>query len=146
MLCYSHVQNILFLCSESELLIPTIYVTIYRMLSYKYILFHAFRTSGWIQTLSREKVKCQRLGNRTINSESASKIIPACEIWVLECMCKCLFFQRNIFVRFDGKTSSKMDEYENFLNLGNPFILDHAFVSFRLSIRILVLSPCWNSA
>ena len=44
---------------------------------------------GWFQTLFWEKVKSQRIGNRTLNSESASKIMPECEIWVLECMCKC---------------------------------------------------------
>ena len=49
---------------------------------------------GWFQTLFREKVKSQRIGNRTLNSESAWKIMPACEIWVFECMYKCLFFQK----------------------------------------------------
>ena len=58
------------------------------------------------KTLCRERVKSQNLGNRTLNSESASKIMTACDIRALECMCKCLFFQKkNIFVRFDGKTS-----------------------------------------
>ena len=35
---------------------------------------------GWIQTLFRERVKSQSLGNLTLNSESASKIMPACDI------------------------------------------------------------------
>ena len=35
---------------------------------------------GWIQTLFRETVKIQNLGNLTLNSESASKIIPTGEI------------------------------------------------------------------
>ena len=35
---------------------------------------------GWIQTLSRERVKRQNLGNLTLNSESVSKIMPACDI------------------------------------------------------------------
>jgi len=36
--------------------------------------------NGWFQTLLREKVKVQRIGNRTLNAESAGKIMPACEI------------------------------------------------------------------
>ena len=35
---------------------------------------------GWIQTLFRERVKSQGLENLTLNSESASKIMPACDI------------------------------------------------------------------
>ena len=35
---------------------------------------------GWIQTLSRRRVKSQSLGNPTLNSESASKMMPACDI------------------------------------------------------------------
>ena len=35
---------------------------------------------GLIQTLSLERVKSQSIGNRTLNSESASKIMPTCEI------------------------------------------------------------------
>ena len=56
-------------------------------------------------------------------SISEFKFLPACGIWVLEFIWKCLFFQKNIFVR-DGKTSSKMDKSENFLNLGNPCVLE----------------------
>ena len=32
------------------------------------------------KTLCRERVKSQNLGNRTLNSESASKIMTACDI------------------------------------------------------------------
>ena len=35
---------------------------------------------GWIQTLFRERVKSARIGKWTLNSESASKIMPACGI------------------------------------------------------------------
>ena len=50
--------------------------------------------NGWIQTLSREGAKSQSLGNRTFNSETASKTMNFREVWVLECMCKCSFFQK----------------------------------------------------
>jgi len=36
--------------------------------------------NGWIQTLFREKVKSQSRGNRSLNSESASKIMPVCGV------------------------------------------------------------------
>ena len=75
--------------------------------------------NGWVNTLSRKRVKTQSL---TFNSESASRIMPASDIWVLECMCECLFFQKKNFFRFDGKTYSKMDESENFLNVDNPYV------------------------
>ena len=38
------------------------------------------KTIGWIQTLSRERVKSQSLGNQTLNSESASTIMSLCDI------------------------------------------------------------------
>ena len=38
------------------------------------------KVGGWIQTLYQEKVKSQSLGNLTLNSESASKIMPAFDI------------------------------------------------------------------
>ena len=62
------------------------------------------------------------IGNQTLNSESASKIM--------------LFL--NILVHFDEQTSSKMDESENFLNVDNPYVLERpripfaAYVSFCL--------------
>ena len=55
--------------------------TLWKNISHKYLRF-----IGWIQTLFRERVKSQSLGNQTLNSESASKIMPACGFWVLECM------------------------------------------------------------
>ena len=44
-----------------------------------------FTLIGFIQTLYRKRVKSQSLGSRTLNSESASKIMSACGISVLEC-------------------------------------------------------------
>ena len=49
---------------------------------------------GWIQTLFREKVKSQSIGNRTFNSESASKIMPAYEIRVFECRFSAYFSKK----------------------------------------------------
>jgi len=42
-------------------------------------------------------------------------------------------FSKNIFVRFDGKTFSKMDESENFLNLGNPYVPERPRIRHFLS-------------
>ena len=102
---------------------------------------------GWIKILPREIVKSQSLENLTLNSESASKIMPACEVWVLECICKCLFFQKTFSFVLMGKLPQKWTNLKNFCML--PILMswrDHAFLSFCLSLRILVFSPCWNSA
>jgi len=44
-----------------------------------------------------------------------------------------LSFPKYIFVRFDGKISSKMDESGNFLNVDNPYVIErrrvHQFLS-----------------
>ena len=55
------------------------------------------------------KSKSQSLGNQTLNSESASK---NCLHTKFECLHACVsaYFPKNIFVRFNGKTYSKMDE------------------------------------
>ena len=72
--------------------------------------------------------------------------MPACEIWVLESKYKCLFFQKNIFVRFDEKISPKWTNLKNcWMSTTLLSLRDHAFVRFCLSLRILVLFPCWNS-
>ena len=70
--------------------------------------------------------KSQSLGNRTLKSDFASKIVTACDILVLESMCKCSFFQKTFSFVLMGKLP-KMEESENFTNLGNNYILD-AFV------------------
>ena len=70
--------------------------------------------NGWFQSLFREKVKSQRIGNRTLNSESASKIMPACEIWVFQCMCKCLFFQKTFLFVLMGKLPQKWTNLKTF--------------------------------
>ena len=77
----------------------TLYVSVYK---------------GRIQILYRERVKSQNLGNRTLNSESASKIMPACDIWALECMCKCLFFQKTISLVLMGKLPQKWTNLKTF--------------------------------
>ena len=69
---------------------------------------------GWFQTLFREKVKSQSIGNLTLKSESASKIMPACEIWVLDCMCKCLFFQNTFWFVLMGKLPQKWTNLKTF--------------------------------
>ena len=35
-----------------------------------------------------------------------------------------LIFSKNILVGFDGKTSTKMDKSENFLNVDIPYVLE----------------------
>ena len=44
-----------------------------------------------------------------------------------------LIFSKNILVRFDGKTSTKMDESENFLNVDIPYVLERPLTSQFLS-------------
>ena len=39
-----------------------------------------------------------------------------------------LVFAKNIFDRFDGKTSSKMGESGNFLNQGNPNAMERPLI------------------
>ena len=72
------------------------------------------RIYGWFQTLFREKVKSQSIGNRTLNSGSASKIMPACKIWVLEGMHKCLFFQNRFSFVLMGKLPQKWTNLKTF--------------------------------
>ena len=44
----------------------------------------------------------------------------------------------NIFVRFDGKTATKMNESENVLNVDNPYVLERPLIR-------QFLSKSWNS-
>ena len=59
-------------------------------------------------------------------SECAPIIGPACQMLVP-------IFLKNILIRFDVKTSSKMDESENVLDQGNPYVFErpciHQFLS-----------------
>ena len=73
-----------------------------------------FTLNGWIQTLSRERVKSQSLGNLTFNSESTSKIMPVCEIWVFECMFKSLFFQKIFLFVLMEKVPQKWTNLKTF--------------------------------
>ena len=50
-----------------------------------------------------------------------------------------LISPKNIFVRFDGKTSTEMDESENFLNVDNPNVLERPLTR-------QFLSKSWNSS
>ena len=78
-----------------------------------FILIINMQSNGWIQTLFREIVS-QSLGHRTFNSESASKIMPACDIWVLKFMCKCLFFQKTFSFVLMGKLPQKWTNLKTF--------------------------------
>ena len=44
-----------------------------------------------------------------------------------------LSFPKYILVRFDGKTSSKKEESENFLNVDNPYVLERPRIRQFLS-------------
>ena len=69
---------------------------------------------GWIQTLLREIVKSQSFGYPTSHSKSSSKIVPACEIWVHRCMCKCLFLPKVFEIVLMGKLLQKWANPETF--------------------------------
>ena len=69
---------------------------------------------GWIQTSIQERVKGQSVGNLTSSSKSPSKIRPACEILVIECMRKCLFYQKLFSIILMGKLPHKLANLKTF--------------------------------